>query len=209
TRFLMKSLHKKAIIVMKRNVIKALSLLFVIIQLFSLAGCVKNSENVEHTLQVGGGDIYASAKIVGQKVSSGKYLKGEKVEIQAVEFVDGYEFAYWYADKSVEIVKENDKYFVVMPDFDCMVLAKNQKNGEQRQKKQFRFELKVVNGGSPSLRYVNDYYNKGDKIPFGFRAVDSSYGDLTWSSSTGEKYDYDNFVMPNCDVTLTATYHKK
>lgn len=134
---------------------------------------------------------------------------GEKVQVKYEITDSNYEFAYWYLPTGVEIKHEDVGDYFIMPNVDCLIGGKSQEIGKTREKKKFRFELKVINGGSPASYDRDDYYNEGDKILCGIRPNDSIYGELKWSSSTNETFDYPTIIMPNHDIIITVEYSKK
>lgn len=196
---------------------KILSIIMVALILMTFVGCVnqQNEPTVSPTplikdkyrIDVIGGDINCQATLANSQMSGDEFAPGTIVEIVPT-FFEGFELAYWYTPTGIEVATIDNKHYVTMPNADIVILAKSQKIGEPRDKKQYRFELQVVNGGTPGLYFVNDYYDAGDKITWGFRPVSENYGNLTWQTSSGKTYDYKNFDMPNEDLILTATYEK-
>lgn len=158
---------------------------------------------VPNKLSLSSGD--KNVKTVYTNVDKEDIHPGERVEIFA-EFAEGYELAYWFTPTCTEVTKEDGKYFFTMPNHDCTIMAKSQKIGEKVEKKQYRYEFKVINGGAPGLQWQSDYYNEGDALPTGgYRPFSQEYTIEVYRASDGKEYDWSNLKMPPYDLTVVLT----
>lgn len=123
---------------------------------------------------------------------SGSYTAGDYVCISP-GFKDNYKFTGW-SDEGLELTKQGDHYYFIMPDHDVTISAGFQKLQT--------YQLTVV-GGSGSGEYA-----VGRSV-YIIPEMHEGYDFVGWQSSLetleiNSGYEGYNFFMPNCDLTITA-----
>lgn len=131
---------------------------------------------------------------VSNGFGSGSYTAGDYVCISP-GFMQNYKFTGWSGD-SVELTKQGDRYYFVMPARDVYITA----NFEKLQTRM----LNVIGGTGSGEHAVGHSICVMPEVHEGYSFVgwESSLPGLEISSG----YDGYYFFMPDCDLTLTAIF---